>query len=44
MADNKVSDIEMSAILAAFAESREVKANFIYQTERLPANAGRFPF
>ena len=37
MADNKVSDIEMSAILAAFAESREVKANFIYQSKTFKA-------
>ena len=33
MADNKVTDIEMSAILAAFAESREVKANSIHQSK-----------
>ena len=33
MADNKVTDIEMSAILAAFAESREIKANLIYQSK-----------
>ena len=37
MADNKVSDIEMSVILAAFAESREVKANFIYQSKTFMA-------
>ena len=37
MADNKVSDIEMSAILAAFAESREVKANLIYQSKTFMA-------
>jgi hypothetical protein len=33
MADNKVTDIEMSAILAAFAESREIKANSIHQSK-----------
>jgi hypothetical protein len=33
MADNKVTDIEMSAILAAFAESREIKDNSIYQSK-----------
>jgi len=37
MADNKVSDIEMSAILAAFAESREVKANSIHQSKTFMA-------
>ena len=37
MADNKVSDIEMSAILAAFSESREVKANLIYQSKTFMA-------
>jgi hypothetical protein len=33
MADNKVTDIEMSAILAAFAESREIKTNSIHQSK-----------
>jgi hypothetical protein len=33
MADNKVTDIEMSAILAAFAESREIKTNLIHQSK-----------
>ena len=33
MADNKITDIEMSAILAAFAESREIKDNLIHQSK-----------
>lgn len=37
MEDNKLSDIEMSTILAAFAESREVKVNLIHQSKTFMA-------
>ena len=37
MADKKVNDIEMSAILEAFAESREDKAVSIYQSKTFKA-------
>ena len=37
MADKKVNDMEMSAILEAFAESREDKAVSIYQSKTFKA-------